>query len=270
ILYESFLYPKPGLVTPLNDGSHKDMSIFTFIDRSLVISKYFNRFILLGLNSDINNLSKTFLSAKNLGKIVEKEMFKTTKNINTHKGIIFSISLNLVSIGICLQQNKKINIYNSSFYIKLLTKDILTHYDNLNINKNNLSKGDISFLKYKIKGARHQAFYGYPVVKKALKFLTINIDNKNNNFRTSFYKALIFIISINNDTNILNRGTIKNLLKVKQIANSILKDNFTNKYKIKKLHNYFLNKNLTAGGSADLLAVTIFYFLIENQTLKSD
>ncbi|MGL5972678.1 MAG: citrate lyase holo-[acyl-carrier protein] synthase, partial [Oscillospiraceae bacterium] len=25
ILYESFLYPKPGLVTPLNDGSHKDM-----------------------------------------------------------------------------------------------------------------------------------------------------------------------------------------------------------------------------------------------------
>ena len=74
--------------------------------------------------------------------------------------------------------------------------------------------------------------------------------------------TLIHLISSIDDTSIYNRGGIEGLDFARNYAKTMI-DNatYTNISDIQKMDEAFIERNLSAGGSADLLAVT--YFLYE-------
>lgn len=50
LLYEVVTNPKPGLVDPVDVGSHPDMNVYMFIDSSLSLGKYFIQAAEIGFN----------------------------------------------------------------------------------------------------------------------------------------------------------------------------------------------------------------------------
>ena len=73
-------------------------------------------------------------------------------------------------------------------------------------------------------------------------------------------RSLLAIASNNNDTNILHRGGPEVLDKFKQLSMKSLSD--FNELNYRDLIDYCLQQNISPGGSADLLAVTIFVWLV--------
>jgi Triphosphoribosyl-dephospho-CoA synthetase len=89
LLYEVSVNPKPGLVDPVSSGPHPDMDVFTFIDSSMSLRRYFSRCVEQGTTFQGDDLRALFLAIRPAGVEAEKAMFEATKGVNTHKGAIF-------------------------------------------------------------------------------------------------------------------------------------------------------------------------------------
>ena len=97
-LYEVGLQPKPGLVDPAHSGSHDDMDFFTFQRSAAAISSFFPRFFAAGERIADD---PAFLLAvlRLIGLEAEEAMYEATGQVNTHKGLIFSLGLVLGAAG---------------------------------------------------------------------------------------------------------------------------------------------------------------------------
>lgn len=90
---ELCLYPKPGLVSPVDSGSHDDMDAGTFMRSMFALRHYFKKICLAGWND------APFAQLKKLGIAAEVAMLKATCGINTHRGAIFSLGMLCASAG---------------------------------------------------------------------------------------------------------------------------------------------------------------------------
>ena len=84
ILLEVSTHPKPGLVTRLSNGAHKDMSIFTFMMSSAVLSKAFNDLQDIG-QAHRGTLAELFCKLRSYGVGAEAELLRVTKGVNTQR-----------------------------------------------------------------------------------------------------------------------------------------------------------------------------------------
>ena len=126
LLYEVSVTPKPGLVDRADNGAHRDMDFFTFLDSAAVLTPYFEECAAAGLeasksvcfDSQQNESSEgdsttmdafaTLLTKlRGPGKEAEREMLRATGGVNTHKGAIFLLGLLSAAAGFCLGQERK-------------------------------------------------------------------------------------------------------------------------------------------------------------------
>ncbi|WP_029758778.1 triphosphoribosyl-dephospho-CoA synthase CitG [Fusobacterium nucleatum] len=265
LLYEVSISPKAGLVSRLSNGSHKDMDFYTFIDSALSLSHYFSECFIYGQENNFGS-PDFFKNLRNLGKAAEKEMFKATSGINTHKGTIFSMGILISVLASYLKETNKIDLKILSEKIKDMCAPLLNELETTN---NFSTYGEKAFKKYHLTGARGLAISGYDIVLldgiNKLKEFTKILD-----FETSCILLLFYYISILDDTNIVNRTNFETLKKVQILCKNLYEENkkFLSKEKIKKemsnLNDIFIEKNISAGGSADLLILTIFIYFILN------
>ena len=78
--------------------------------------------------------------------------------------------------------------------------------------------------------------------------------------------SLISLISAIDDTNLYHRGGAEGARFAKEYAVRLLKDGFNLKA-VEQMDDEFIKRNLSPGGSADLLAIT--YFLHSLEEMKS-
>jgi triphosphoribosyl-dephospho-CoA synthase len=90
---ELCLYPKPGLVSPVDNGSHDDMDAGTFMRSMFALRHYFRKICLAGWND------APFVQLKQLGIAAEAAMLKATRGVNTHRGAIFSLGMLCATAG---------------------------------------------------------------------------------------------------------------------------------------------------------------------------
>ncbi|MFH5811159.1 triphosphoribosyl-dephospho-CoA synthase CitG [Companilactobacillus sp. FL22-1] len=256
LLYEVDVQPKPGLVDPVDHSTHSDMDVFTFIDSAVALRPYFVQFAEAGEKFRGNDLTKLFQLIRPMGVEAEKMMFLATDGINTHKGAIFSLGILLAATGF-----DRTDIRNTvTQMLRGLTKN---DFDNLE-SKTHLSNGEKLYLKYGITGIRGEAEAGYPVVfEKALPYLKTHFDG---DFNSSLLDTLMVIIAESDDSNVIKRGGPKSLKQIQSYAQEILDAGGCSQPKGRELlgtMNAYCNQhNLSLGGSADLLIITIFLFLI--------
>ena len=259
LLYEVSISPKAGLVSRLSNGSHKDMNFFTFIDSVLSLDNYFSECFIYGQKNDF------FKNLRDLGKKAEKEMYQATNGINTHKGTIFSMGIIISVLASYLKEVDKIDLKILSEKIKTMCSPLLEELENIN---SFATYGEKAFKNYHLTGARGLALSGYNIVLldgiNKLKEFTKILD-----FETSCILLLFYYISILDDTNIVNRANFETLKEIQILCKNLYEENskFSSKEKIRnemsKLNDIFIEKNISAGGSADLLILTIFiHFLI--------
>ena len=84
---ELVLYPKPGLVSLRDNGSHVDMDADCFMRSLFSLRRYFRDIALAGA------AGAEFKVLKQLGIAAEQRMLKATRGINTHRGVIFALGM---------------------------------------------------------------------------------------------------------------------------------------------------------------------------------
>tara|TARA_R110001583_G_scaffold35585_1_gene118182 strand:+ start:29071 stop:30453 length:1383 start_codon:yes stop_codon:yes gene_type:complete len=268
ILYEISLSPKPGLVSFHDNGSHTDMNFFTFLNSSASLSPFFREFCLLGYNY-LGNYEEVLPQIREIGLRAEEAMFSATNKVNTHKGIIFLFGLSLFSIA--KQCSGKEEYSDESF--RLIIKNIcnnIVEKELLNDTNTAVTHGEKVFQKYGEIGAgvRQEVEDGFPsVFDKSLSYFNNNLNslsiNNEKEIQTILQTGLLQIMSVNNDSNILYRSNLETLKQIQTLAQEAIKS----KKNYDRLCEYCLEKNISPGGSADLLSVSLLLHFVKTELL---
>ena len=261
MLYEISCFPSPGLISPISNGSHTDMNYYTFIDSTSVLSRYLPLFVQEGFSE--KSCKDIFRSIRLIGVEAEKDMFAITKGINTHKGMLFLIGTTCAAIGKAIYEKKKFNEVH--YIIKEMTKGIVQEELALLQKKDNLSHGEKLYFKYRTEGIRGEVEKGIPTV------FNVSLDFYRNDAELSIndrlVHTLIGIMQVCDDSTIIHRHSQEVLEEVKEKAKAIIVSGGMKtpcgREKINSLCNEFIERNISPGGSADLLGVTVFIYLVE-------
>lgn len=256
LLYEVVANPKPGLVDPVDNGSHRDMDVYTFINSSLSLREYLEKAAELGLTFAGADLKKMFQELRLAGQEAEKTMLKATRGVNTHKGAIFSLGIFVTAQGYALKHEK--DLFET---IEMMCQGLVAH--DFGQMKKPLTAGEEQYLKYGQGGVRALAENGYPIVEHlALPFL----KKATGTINQRLLDTLMAIATVTQDSTFIKRsGGMQDLKWLHEVALHFLQiggsktaaglDFLKQENMVFKRHNYSL------GGCADLLIVTIFVAL---------
>lgn len=240
IMSELNLHPKFGLVTPFTKGSHSDMNYDLMVEAKDVIIPHFKSMFIIGWSS--KPLSNIFNEIRKIGLQAEKDMLLKTKNVNAYKGLIFNLGVLLTAYSYCIYNS--VDIGNIQNIIIKMTESVIKDF-----NKPSETFGYLAYKNFNILGARGEVSKGLPNVFHAL----IHLKNLSED---SKLRTLMYLISVTEDTVLLKRSSdftrytfYKNLFASKLAANN---------EDINELDIYCRKLNLSFGGSADLLVLTIF------------
>lgn len=266
LLYEISLSPKPGLVSFQNSGSHKDMNFYTFLNSISAISPFWYKFAKAGFYFD-SDLSKALPLIRQIGLKTENAMFAASQNVNTQKGLVFLLGLSIFTVAYLHKRN---NDFKEVDFIKTLQeicKD-LVEKELLNNQSKTNTHGEKTFAKYGLQGAgvRFEAQNGFPLVFKiALPYLENNLKDLSFLNRDKaddvLRNTLLKIMSQLNDSNVLYRKGAEKATRLKELS----KLAFENKDNYNSLNDFCLKENLSPGGSADMLALSLFFFFVKQE-----
>ncbi len=270
MLFEVSATPKPGLVDRTNSGAHRDMDFFSFMSSSAALGNTFYLCTLEGVNFESNDYTKLLKGIRPLGIQGEKNMYKATNDINTHKGLIFSLGIICSAAGSIFRE-KKDNLIKSEEIcnrVKEMTKGI----SNKELKKSNdntkLTYGEELFRKHGLKGIRGEAESGFQTVRSiSLPLLKKLVKEKEYNINDILVQVLIYLMSNTEDSNILGRHDIDTLSYVRKKASEAISFGgiFSKEGReyIENMDRDFMERNISPGGSADLLAVTLMIYMLE-------
>ncbi|WP_429976031.1 triphosphoribosyl-dephospho-CoA synthase CitG [Enterococcus sp. DIV0086] len=267
MLYEVTCLNKPGLVDPVDSGSHHDMDIFTFIESSISLGPYFESFVQTGLELKEFPIIETFTLIRKIGLEAETAMFFATKGINTHKGAIFSLAIFLAVCGRLMIWQFPCEFHTLQREIKNMTKDLLTDFETINGSMlEELTWGEQLYVNYGLTGIRGEAQKGYPTIfDKGLPYY----QKYQGTLQEQLLDTLLYISLQADDTTLMKRS---NDINISEKYQPLICKYFTlggtktlaGKNFLKKLNSLFKEKNWSIGGSADLLIVTIFLAKVSN------
>ena len=250
LICEVELTPKPGLVDKINSGSHKDMDIHTFYKSAYAISPFIEKF--LTCKSDFEQL-------REVGLECEKAMFIATDGVNTHKGMIFSLAVFCGAIGSVGYRDFSLLQEEIRYICKDLIKKDLADI------KEPKTHGERFYVQTKLGGIRAEAVAGYPsVFQKALPFLSEKLKYYSKDIALKL--TLLFLMSEINDSTLFARGGITGLKLVQEEAKKLLNaDVNLLDENLKEFDSLMRKRNLSAGGSADLLALSWLVYTLQNE-----
>ena len=267
LLYEVCTTPKPGLVDRMNNGSHKDMDIFTFINSTCALKSYFASCIRTGRETRKQSEKETFKKIRILGKRAEKTMFSATGGVNTHKGAIFSMGIICGALG----RLERESLYDPEAILAVcagMTEGIIEEDFGEVTADNAVTNGQNIYLSHGIKGVRGQAEAGFPaVLKVGLPVLEQGIA-EGRNINDAGCAALLALMTAETDTNLIARSSIKVQKETVAAVTALLEhEPYPKEKTLRELDALFIEKNLSPGGSADLLAICYFLHFIKEEFL---
>lgn len=257
LIYEVSLSPKPGLVTLIDQGAHVDMDYIDFINSALVLHDYFKIAYELGERS----AGEDYRELRKFGVIYEEKMKKATAGANTHKGIIFSLGLMVYATAIEMKKE------NFSFEKIIARVSYLNRGITGELNKKSAtSHGEENFKKYGVKGIREEAEEGFAKALLGLEFLK-NAE-KEVNFDYALTGTLYYYMTFIEDSNIIKRGGMEGLEFLKDRAKYVLENKLymtsEGMREIEKINEEFKSRNLSPGGCADFLILSLYFYLLED------
>ena len=259
---ELYTTPKPGLVDLDNNGAHSDMDIPLFEKSIDSISPYFKDVALLGIKGTKEE-TREMADLKKLGFRAEEEMFNVTQGVNTHKGIIYSMGLLIFGMARSLVLGGASEVDLASGLAKVDCENRLREAKN-----NPATNGAKVYSRYGASGAVGEAVDGFRSAVKCgedisryMESLNESRSSSGENLKLAGAFALMDSMANLDDTNLIHRGGLEGLNFVKEEAKKIselpIRDSEIEEklIQIRALDNEMIKRNLSPGGSADILAL---------------
>lgn len=266
LLEEVYTTPKPGLVDLYSCGAHTDMDVQTFEKSAQALRPWFIRmasqgYLLTCTREDL------FREIRKTGILAEKAMFQATGGVNTHKGMVFTLGIFCAAAGRCMKDYEEIKLKTlirteQEMVSRILKKEL----EELSGPDRTETNGVRNLRQYGTTGIRGEALAGYPSVTEiALPVLADGLY-KEKEWNRIKLQILFALMSRVQDSNILARKNPAVLYEVQVQAMKFLNEGGAySEHALEKLYLMdarFTTANISAGGCADLLAVSIFLAMI--------
>ena len=267
LLYEVCTTPKPGLVDRHNNGSHKDMDVFTFLDSTAALLPYLERAAAIGQETARRMPEETFERLREAGLGAERTMLRATGGVNTHKGAIFSLGILSAAAGYCFQKRGRFlpeEILSAAG--KMVREAMERDFSAMDLSAPS-THGERLYARYGCRGIRGEAADGFPSIRDvALPVMRDGLQNHREINRVRL-QVLLSLMAAVEDTNILIRSDMETLEWARRQAADFLREGGAYRAdgpdRLAAMNRAFVEKNISPGGCADLLAGTIFLTLLE-------
>jgi triphosphoribosyl-dephospho-CoA synthase len=249
-------WPKPGLVSHIDNGSHRDMDAPLLRRSAAVLAPYFARLAEAGAEGAAMDRLRM------IGIEAEAAMLAATRGVNTHRGAIFGLGLlcaaaGLRGAGLARPDDRLGDIVRRHWAQAIADGPVVLH-----------SHGTRAARLHGAPGARGEACAGFPSVYDlglpALKDATAITPFDAEAIRVHAIFALIAGIR---DTNLLYRGGAEGLAFARASAAEFMRFGGIARpgWRLDAafIHAEFVKRRLSPGGAADLLAMSLFVHAIE-------
>ena len=235
--------PKPGLVDRRDNGAHKDMD-YALMSKSISALRPYLTRLAVESAKDIDPAK-----IKEIGIEAEKAMLKATGGVNTHKGALFCIGLSVAAASNLASATGSVQVYSFKELVSRVASEIPAAQG---------THGAEAKRSFKVGGALENARGAYPEL--FADWLPYYLSLEGDPFRC--HKTLLHIMTTLDDTNILHRRGEEGLARAKSEAARLLED--FSESGLSSLNKDFIRENISPGGSADMLSLTIFINSIIN------
>jgi holo-ACP synthase/triphosphoribosyl-dephospho-CoA synthase len=205
------------------------------------------------------------------GRKAEEQMEKATGGVNTHRGYIFCLGILCAAYGRLCRNTDKPDLNGIIEFVKAMTigleEDFCRFRDN-DVSMGceasvgcNASHGEAVYASSGIKGVRGEVSLGFPSVTKCALPLLNRMLKEGHSINDAGVAVLLNLMTIVEDTNIIHRGGIEAFRTIQEDLNIFLAgdpDMEAIRNKAADMDRDFISKNLSPGGCADLLGITLF------------
>jgi triphosphoribosyl-dephospho-CoA synthase len=260
LLHELVTWPKPGLVSHIDSGSHTDMDVAMMQSSAYSLRPFFAELAMAGREgADMGRL-------RTIGLRAEAAMLAATGGVNTHRGAIFGLGLLCAAAGAVAEISAE-----GAAVAPVRLGQIVVQRWAADIQRGPIplfSHGAAALRRYGAGGARAEAAGGfrsiYEVGWPALRQgRSLQPDDPN----APPVQACFALIAAVHDTNLLHRGGADGMRYAGEAAASFLLEGGVGapdwRARAAGVHAAFVARCLSPGGCADLLAMTLFVDALE-------
>ena len=252
LLDEVCTTPKPGLVDRRNSGSHQDMDIFTFMASATALQSYFTACARAGMGAACTP-AETFAQLRQLGLQAEQDMYAATGGVNTHKGAIFTMGVLCGAAGRLWNGVGTWDAEEIYREVAEMTREAME----ADFARGGNTAGFRLYAQRGIRGIRGQVAAGLPAVADlGLPAYRASLAEGMDKNAAGVHTLLALIGSVE-DTNMLARGGMEGAKAGAEQCAALLKTGYS-LADVEALDDWFIEKNLSPGGCADLLAAVYF------------
>ena len=253
LLAEVWTTPKPGLVDRAGSGAHTDMDLAMFERSALALEDSFLQCAETGecLKNDLPILAAKLRA---IGLQAESRMYEATGGVNTHKGAIFSMGILCAAAAMEFESLCELQEHCRQLAAALLETDTASGTHGLAARETAGTGG----IRAEAGSGFDTAFsIGLPALEEAL-----SAGCRENH---ACIYALLRIIATTEDSNLVHRGGAcgmdfaqKEAVRLTEHGPAAL-----DLEEVRALDGEFIKRNLSPGGSADLLAFSIMLYRLK-------
>jgi triphosphoribosyl-dephospho-CoA synthase len=255
LIEEAELTPKPALVDERGPGAHTDLSLMLMKCSAHCLRPSFELMALASFRQIPSQSLREELGA--IGRWAEQSMLLTTDGANTHRGAIWTLGL-LVSAA-AMGGHSPDAVAHTAHRLACLP--------DWNAPKQE-SNGSRVIQRYQVSGARGEAQAGFPHVRTIGLPILHRSRQQGSSETQARLDALLAIMASLDDTCLLHRGGLAALNTAQTGAAAVFAAGGTASVQgrelLERLDRDLLALNASPGGSADLLAATLFLDFLRN------
>jgi len=258
LIEEAELTPKPALVDGRGSGAHTDLSLRLMRRSGRGLRTHFEFMALASFRHIPSQSLREELGA--IGRLAERSMLLTTGGVNTHRGAIWTLGLLLSASAMGSTSPKEVADRAGQLAGFPDRYAPCRQSNGLRVSR-----------RYDVAGARGEAQAGFPhVINIGLPALYRSRQQGATEQKARLDALLAIMMSLN-DTCMLHRGGLAALGTAQAGAAAVLAAGGTATAQgwrlLRQLDRNLIALNVSPGGSADLLAATLFLDFVANSPL---
>jgi triphosphoribosyl-dephospho-CoA synthase len=257
-LYDELaLESKPGLVSFADAGSHDDMDASTFMRSLFALRHYYARVAAQGARS------AAFAPLETLGIEAEARMLRATGGVNTHRGAIFTLGLLCASAGAVRAAGLPCDAATLRNTLLARWGDALAS----RARRASATHGARAARAHGLRSAPDEAAQGLPTLFEHVLPALRAARRAGVDDRGARLHALFTAMAQLDDTNLVHRGGLPGLRDAQRLARHFLAEggglHADAPARAARVHATFVERRLSPGGAADLLAAACWIERVE-------
>jgi triphosphoribosyl-dephospho-CoA synthase len=257
---ELALEPKPGLVSLRDNGSHRDMNAATFMRSLFSLRHYFAHVARAGARE------APFCELEALGRQAEARMLAATRGINTHRGAVFCLGLLCAAAGRQHTLREPATAAALQGRLRSSWGPALHERAARARARAPRSHGEQAARRHALRSAGDEAAQAFPTLFGITWPALQGALQKGWSPRSARVQALFETMAVLDDTNLVHRGGMPGLLFARRAAAAFLAAGGAGRPgwidHARSVHQAFVARNLSPGGSADLLGAACWIALV--------